>query len=109
MNLLTMHCQPQLGKKPLDAATQHTLQATLPDWRIENNELVKTFKFTNYYQSIGFVNALAWIANQEDHHPDLSVHYNRVVVHFSTHDAGGLTLNDFICAAKAEALQAPSA
>jgi len=106
MNLLTMHCQPQLGKKPLDAATQHTLQATLPGWQISSdNQLVKTFTFANYHQSIAFVNALAWIAHQEDHHPDLSVHYNRVVVHFSTHDAGGLTLNDFICAAKTEALQ----
>jgi 4a-hydroxytetrahydrobiopterin dehydratase len=67
--------------------------------------LSKTFRFADYYQTMAFVNALAWIAHQEDHHPDLSVHYNRVVVHFSTHDAGGLTLNDFICAAKTEALQ----
>jgi 4a-hydroxytetrahydrobiopterin dehydratase len=55
---------------------------------------------------MAFVNALAWIAHREDHHPDLSVHYNRAVVNFSTHDAGGLTLNDFICAAKTEALLA---
>jgi 4a-hydroxytetrahydrobiopterin dehydratase len=59
---------------------------------------------------MAFVNALAWIAHQEDHHPDLSVHYNRAVVRFSSHDAGALTLNDFICAAKAEALiQRPNA
>lgn len=109
MNLLTMHCEPQLGHKPLDAATQSTLLTHLPGWEITGNELVKTFKFPDYYRTIAFVNALAWIANQEDHHPDLSVHYNRTVVHFSTHDAGGLTLNDFICAAKAEALQSAGA
>ena len=60
--------------------------------------------FADYYKTMAFVNALAWIAHAEDHHPDMSVHYNRAVVRFSTHDAGGLTLNDFICAAKAEAL-----
>jgi 4a-hydroxytetrahydrobiopterin dehydratase len=105
MNLLTMHCEPQLGHKPLDAATQSTLLTSLPGWQIDGIELVKTFKFADYYQTMAFVNALAWVAHQEDHHPDLSVHYNRTVVRFSTHDAGGLTLNDFICAAKTEALQ----
>ncbi|HEY9150705.1 MAG TPA: 4a-hydroxytetrahydrobiopterin dehydratase, partial [Gammaproteobacteria bacterium] len=61
--------------------------------------------FKNYYQTIAFVNALAWIANQEDHHPDLEVSYNRCTVHFSTHSIGGLSLNDFICAARLDALQ----
>ena len=53
---------------------------------------------------MAFVNALAWIAHREDHHPDLEVHYSRCVVTFATHDAGGVTLNDVICAAKAERL-----
>jgi 4a-hydroxytetrahydrobiopterin dehydratase len=53
---------------------------------------------------MSFVNALAHVAHQQDHHPDLSVHYDRVVVRFSTHDVGGLSENDFICAAKASAL-----
>jgi 4a-hydroxytetrahydrobiopterin dehydratase len=105
MNLLQLHCEAQHGKSPLDASTIKQFIATLPDWEIKGIGLCKTFRFADYYQTMAFVNALAWIAHQEDHHPDLSVHYNRVVVHFSTHDAGGLTLNDFICAAKAEALQ----
>ncbi len=53
---------------------------------------------------MAFVNATAWISHREDHHPDLSVHYNKCVVSYSTHDAGGVTLNDFICAAKLDAL-----
>lgn len=105
MNLLQLHCEAQHGKSPLDANTVGQFLATLPDWEIKGIELCKTYRFADYHQTIAFVNALAWIAHQEDHHPDLSVHYNRVVVHFSTHDAGGLTLNDFICAAKTEALQ----
>ena len=62
------------------------------------------FKFPDYYHTIAFVNALAWMANRQDHHPDLSVHYGHVVVDWSTHDAGGVTLNDCICAAKTDQL-----
>jgi 4a-hydroxytetrahydrobiopterin dehydratase len=110
MNLTSLRCSTEHMRSPLADATRQQLLATLPDWQAEGIELVKTFKFTNYHEVMAFVNALAWIAHQEDHHPDLSVHYNRVVVRFSSHDAGALTLNDFICAAKAEALtQRPAA
>jgi 4a-hydroxytetrahydrobiopterin dehydratase len=78
----------------------------LPNWESADNRLTKTFRFANYYETMAFVNALAYIAHRQDHHPDLSVHYNRVVVTYSTHDAGGVTLNDCICAAKIEALGA---
>ena len=67
----------------------------------------KEYKFTDFYETIAFVNALAYIANQEDHHPDLAVTYNKCQVTFSTHDAGGLTENDFICAARVNALLRP--
>jgi 4a-hydroxytetrahydrobiopterin dehydratase len=82
------------------------LLAEVPGWLLveEGAALARTFRFANYYETLAFVNAVAWIAHQEDHHPDLSVHYNRVVVRYSTHDAGGLTDNDFICAAKVSAL-----
>lgn len=78
--------------------------ATLVEWHQEGNELRKTFPFKNYFETIAFVNASAWISHREDHHPDMSVHYNRCVVAYSTHDAGGITLNDFICAAKLDRL-----
>lgn len=104
MNLLEIRCEAQHGAHPLSAQTVTELLSHLPGWHVEGIELVKTFMFADYYKTMAFVNALAWIAHAEDHHPDMSVHYNRAVVRFSTHDAGGLTLNDFICAAKAEAL-----
>ena len=104
MNLLDMHCEAQHGSHPLSPQAVNELLAHLPGWQIEGIELSKTYPFADYYRTMAFVNALAWIAHAEDHHPDLSVHYNRAVVRFSTHDAGGLTLNDFICAAKTEAL-----
>lgn len=106
MNLQQLHCEAQHGLHPLSEQTRNELLAHLPDWSIDGIELVKTFRFDDYYRTMAFVNAVAWIAHGEDHHPDLSVHYNRAVVRFSTHDAGGLTLNDFICAAKTEALAA---
>jgi len=64
----------------------------------------RSFRFGNYYQTMAFVNALAWVAHQQDHHPDLQVGYNRCVVDFSTHSVGGLSENDFICAARIDAL-----
>ena len=66
--------------------------------------ITREFRFKNYYQTIAFVNALAWVAHSEDHHPFLEVHYNRCNVHFSTHSIGGLSENDFICAAKLDML-----
>jgi 4a-hydroxytetrahydrobiopterin dehydratase len=64
----------------------------------------RSFRFDDYHRTMAFVNALAYVAHREDHHPDLGVHYNRVVVRYSTHDVGGLSENDLICAAKASAL-----
>ena len=66
--------------------------------------LARTLEFKNFHETMAFVNAVAWVAHREDHHPDLEVHYDRCVVHYSTHDVGGLSLNDFICAAKVEDL-----
>ena len=102
--LRTQDCKggaSRLGDSELDDALR-----SLPGWTREGGELRKTFKFPDYYRTIAFVNALAWIANRQDHHPDLGVHYNRCVVAFSTHDAGGITLNDLICAARVDALDA---
>ena len=72
-----------------------------PDLAIE-----KTYTFANYYETISFVNAVAFIANAHDHHPDLSVHYNRCAVRFNTHDVKGLSETDFECAAQVDALLA---
>jgi 4a-hydroxytetrahydrobiopterin dehydratase len=98
--LSALNCRPGAPLLPVSELTQRT--AALPGWDYADNRLTKTFPFADYYHTIAFVNALAYIANRQDHHPDLSVHYNRVVVSFATHDAGGVTLNDCICAAKIE-------
>ena len=73
-------------------------------WRLMDGALEKTFTFENYYQTIGFVNALAFIANAENHHPDLVVTYSKCTVRFNTHDANGISVSDFFCASKADAL-----
>ena len=105
--LARAHCSARQGSgHRLGEARVRELLARVPGWELadDGRALVRTFLFDDYYRTIGFVNALAHVANREDHHPDLSVHYDRCVVRFSTHDAGGLTENDFICAAKADEL-----
>ena len=105
--LASRHCTPLRGAEHLlPADTAHGYLNALPGWHLVENGMAvnKTFKFENYYQTMAFVNALAFVAHREDHHPDLGVHYNRCVVTYSTHDVGGVSLNDFICAAKAELL-----
>ena len=105
--LVDAHCIPRKGSEhKLTEARVRELLPQVPGWELveEGHALAKTFKFKNYYRTMAFVNALAYIANREDHHPDLGVHYDRCVVRFSTHDVGGLSENDFILAANTEAL-----
>jgi 4a-hydroxytetrahydrobiopterin dehydratase len=105
--LAQAHCSPLRGHEHrLSPARIAELMPQISGWELAENShaLVKTFNFTDYYRTMAFVNALAFIAHREDHHPDLGVHYNRCVVRFSTHDVGGLSENDFICAAKADTL-----
>ena len=82
--------------------------AKLEGWRLTGDgadvAIEKTFSFANYHETMAFVNALAFIAHRQDHHPDLSVHFNRCVVRFNTHDVGGLSRTDFDCAARVDAL-----
>ena len=97
------HCAT--GAKQLASAEVDTLLATLPGWSREGDTLTRTFRFADYHATLAFVNAVAFIAHREDHHPDLAVHYNRCVVAWSTHDAGGITRNDLICAARVSRLE----
>jgi 4a-hydroxytetrahydrobiopterin dehydratase len=102
--LASLSCQPGAPRlSPGELATH--LQA-LADWEQADGAIRRTFAFPDFHATIGFVNALAWIANREDHHPDLRVSYNQCVVTWSTHDAGGVTRNDLICAAKTDRLLA---
>lgn len=107
--LAQAHCIARRGAEHhLTEARVRELLPQLPEWALaeDGRALTRTFRFEDYHRTMAFVNALAFIAHREDHHPDLGVHYDRVEVRYSTHDVGGLSENDFICAAKAGALVA---
>ncbi len=82
------------------------LQQLDPQWQaIDNQAISFSYSFKNYYQTMAFVNVIAQIAHQQNHHPDLLVSYNRCTVTYSTHSIAGLSINDFICAAKINTAQ----
>jgi len=107
-SFLKKHCLPcEGGVAPLSLDQAQQYLKKLPDgWELkeEGRAIVKHFQFKNYYHTMAFVNAIAWMAHQEDHHPDLEVSYNYCRVRYSTHAINGLSENDFICAAKVSAL-----
>jgi 4a-hydroxytetrahydrobiopterin dehydratase len=103
--LTAKKCKPcEGGVAPYTPAQATEMLKQVKGWTIEQGRLVKLYPFTNYYQTMAFVNALAWISHREDHHPDLLVGYNKCRVEYMTHAIGGLSENDFICAAKCDAL-----
>ena len=103
--LLTKRCKPCEGGTVAHNAQQiGEMLKQLKGWIVEDGKLVKLYPFKNYHETMAFVNALAWISHRENHHPDLLVGYNKCRVEYSTHAIGGLSENDFICAAKADAL-----
>ena len=104
-DLAAKKCRPcEGGVPPYTDEQAKAMLAQLKGWIIEEGRLVKLYPFNNHYQTMAFVNALAWISHREDHHPELMVGYNRCRIEYTTHAAGGLTENDFICAAKCDRL-----
>ena len=97
-----------LPRRALSGAEIVARMAALSGWKLSGDgpdvAIEKTFSFENYYETISFVNAVAFIANAQDHHPDLSVHYSRCVVRFNTHDVQGLSETDFDCAVQVDRL-----
>jgi 4a-hydroxytetrahydrobiopterin dehydratase len=102
--LLAAHCRHLGADAALHGAALTSALAALPEWQLRDGAIERVFGFANYYETIAFVNALAFMVHREDHHPDLAVGYNRCAVRFSTHSAGGITENDLICAARADAI-----
>lgn len=90
----------------LDEARAAQLLALLPGWSRVDQRIEKEFRFRDYNATMAFANGVAWLAQRQNHHPDMTVGYNRCRVAYSTHDVGGLSMNDFISAAKIEALAA---
>ena len=99
LSLLSRHCNPNapaLAPSAIDA-----LLPQVPGWAIIDGKLAGSFTFRNYYETMAFVNAIAWVSHQEDHHPELVVSYKLCAVTYTTHSAAGeLSENDFICAAR---------
>lgn len=95
-------CEGEAGR--LDDSQIASMLSQVPGWSRNGNEITRTFKFKDYYETMVFVNAAAWVSHRENHHPDLEIGYNKCVVRYSTHSVGGLSENDFICAAKLNAL-----
>jgi len=111
-SMLTIKRWQGAPRKALGPSDIVTGLARLEGWTLAGDgadvAIEKTYRFANYFETIAFVNALALIAHREDHHPDLSVHYNRCVVRFNTHDVGGISVTDLDCARQADALLAPA-
>ncbi|HTP64050.1 MAG TPA: 4a-hydroxytetrahydrobiopterin dehydratase [Geobacteraceae bacterium] len=104
-DLSAKHCKPcEGGTPPLVREAVENYLIALPGWEHADGAVAKCFEFKNYYQTIAFVNAVAWISHSENHHPELEVSYRFCKVRYTTHAIGGLSENDFICAAKVEAL-----
>jgi len=105
--LCAMSCTPLKGPQHAMKAAEIKQQlGALPGWELaqDGSDLRRDFKFRDFSAALAFVNALGWIAERENHHPDLELGWGRCRVRFSTHDVGGISRNDFICAAKTQAL-----
>ena len=104
-NLDGEKCKPRKkGERPLSLELIKGYVLLLPGWKLSGKQIVKNYNFKDFRETIGFVNALAFIANRENHHPELEVRYKTCKVRYSSHDLGGLSKNDFICASKIDGL-----
>jgi 4a-hydroxytetrahydrobiopterin dehydratase len=99
--LAARHCQAKVSR--LSDQGAQGLLSEIPGWVIEGDALARAYAFKNFHETMAFVNLIAFIAHREDHHPDLTVSYNRCRVVYNTHSVGGLSENDFICAARIDA------
>lgn len=95
------------GVPPLTPDELKKLLPQINQWQVspDNKSIFRRYTFKNFYKTMSFVNAIAWVANQENHHPDMEVGYNYCLVKYTTHAVNGLTQNDLICAAKIDALE----
>jgi 4a-hydroxytetrahydrobiopterin dehydratase len=96
------------GVPPLTAAEIKDYLKKVKNWEVNSDSkmISQRYTFKNFYKTMAFVNAVAWISNVENHHPDMEVGYNYCVIKYMTHAINGLSKNDFICAAKVDQLEA---
>ena len=103
--LLASHCRALQGEAMSNDAVRAQL-SVLPEWTTDGDRIHRRYAFADWWETIAFVNAIAWVVHREDHHPELTVGYDRVDVRFDTHSVGGISENDFIGAARCDALYA---
>ena len=102
-NLTDRHCKPcEGGVDPMSREQAETLVKQVAGWTLsaDGKTITRRFEFKGFYKTMAFINAMAWIANAENHHPDFSAGYGHCEINFTTHAIDGLSENDFICAAK---------
>ena len=103
LNLKCQHAETALTKTEVANYLK-----SVPGWTEADNRIVNNFKFKNYYETLAFMNAIAYVIHAEDHHPEITLTYNNCLIKFDTHSVnggkGGLSINDFICAAKIDAI-----
>ena len=106
-NLTARHCAPgEGGIAPMPQDEAEAMLADLSGWHLseDGKSILRRFEFRGFFRTMSFINAMAWVVNNEGHHPDFSAGYNFCEVGFTTHAIDGLSENDFICAAKVSAL-----
>jgi 4a-hydroxytetrahydrobiopterin dehydratase len=104
-DLTNKNCKPcEGGIPPLSEENIRRFLTLLSGWEYADGKIGKIYHFKDYYQTMAFVNATAWVSHREDHHPDMEVGYNQCRMSYHTHAINGLSENDFICAAKIDAL-----
>jgi len=102
LDLTSRQCKsgmPALAQPEIESLLHH-----LEGWQQYDHLISKTYRFKDYYQTIAFVNMVAWISHREDHHPEMVVSFNSCHIEYTTHSIHGLSENDFVCAAKVDAL-----
>src|SRR5258708_1613361 len=101
MTLIKKHCVPcEGGTQPIPKKEAQAYHTEVPEWTLHQKSMEREFRFKNFKESMAFVNKVAAVAEEEGHHPDMYIFYNRVRMQLSTHAIGGLSTNDFILAAK---------
>ncbi len=103
-DLARQHCRPLEGHAPMGTDEIERHLGLVRGWALRDGAIEKRYDFPDFHRTMAFVNALAWIAHAEDHHPDVAFGYNRCVLRYNTHSVGGISVNDFICAARVDAL-----
>lgn len=106
-DIKNLKCKPcENYGKALDSVEANNWLQKIPEWKLDfdENTINRRFKFKDFYRTMEFVNAVAWIANQQNHHPTIRIGYNYCQISFTTHALNGLSPNDFICALKVDEL-----